>query len=190
MRANDLTGLIHEWQSGNEDALRQLMPLVHDELQRLARQQMRGETRSHTLQATALVNEAFMRLAQVEIDYQDRAHFMAMASRTMRRVLVDHARKKKSAKRGGDARDLTLDDSMAVSTDDPSILDLDNAIGKLAEVDERLASTIELVFFGGLTYEEAADVQGVSKTTLHDDLRLAKAWLKNYMSHADEQQGE
>jgi DNA-directed RNA polymerase specialized sigma24 family protein len=100
------------------------------------------------------------------------------------------ARKKKSAKRGGDARDLTLDDSMAVSTDDPSILDLDNAIGKLAEVDERLASTIELVFFGGLTYEEAADVQGVSKTTLHDDLRLAKAWLKNYMSHADEQQGE
>lgn len=187
MRANDLTGLIHQWQSGNEDALRQLMPLVHDELQRLARQQMRGEAQSHTLQATALVNEAFMRLAAVEIDYQDRGHFLAMASRTMRHVLVDHARKKKSAKRGGNARDVTLDDSMvAVSTDDPSILDLDQAIGKLAEVDERLASTVELVFFGGLTYKEAADVQGVSKTTLHDDLRLAKAWLRNYMSHPDE----
>lgn len=186
MDSKELTGLINQWQTGDDAALQQLMPLVHDELQKLARRQMRGEASSHTLQATALVNEAFMRLADVKIDYKDRAHFMAMASKTMRRVLVDHARKKKSAKRGGNARNLTLDENMIASPESASILDLDVALSKLAEVDSRLASGVELVFFGGLTYDEAADVQCVSKTTLFDDLQLAKAWLKNYMSDMEE----
>lgn len=182
MSPNELTGLINQWQSGDDDALRQLMPLVNGELQRLARRQMRGEASSHTLQATALVNEAFMRLADIKIEYKDSSHFLSMASKTMRRVLVDHARKKKSAKRGGNVRNLTLDENAVMATDTPDILDLDNALDELAKVDDGLASTIELVFFGGLSYQEAADAQGVSKTALFDDIQLAKAWLKNHMS--------
>lgn len=182
MSSDDLTGLIRQWQAGDDAALQELMPLVYEEMQRLARRQMRGEAASHTLQATALVNEAFMRLADISIDYQDSAHFMAMASRTMRRVLVDHARKKKSAKRGGKERNLTFDENMIITTDNPAILDLDVALNKLADVDERLANGVELVFFGGLTYDEAAAALGISKTSLFDDLQLAKAWLKNNMS--------
>lgn len=180
--SNLVTGLINQWQSGDDDALRQFMPLLHGELQRLARRQMRGEAPSHTLQATALVNEAFLRLADIKINYTDRAHFLAMASKTMRRVLVDHARKKMSSKRGGNVRNLTLDENAVMAADTPDIIDLDVALDELAEVDEQLASTVELVFFGGLTYQEAADARGVSKTVLSDDIQLAKAWLKNQMS--------
>lgn len=187
MSANELTGLINQWQSGDDAALQQLMPLVHGELQRLARRQMRGEASSHTLQATALVNEAFMRLADIKIEYKDSSHFLAMASKTMRRVLVDHARKKKSAKRGGGITDLTLEDDVVMAPSAPGILDLDNALDELARVDDRLASTIELVFFGGLTYQEAADAQGISKTALFDDIQLAKAWLKNHMAGMDDE---
>lgn len=182
MHSKDLTGLINQWQAGDDAALQQLMPLVHDELQRIARGQMRGEAASHTLQATALVNEAFMRLADVRIDFNDSAHFIAMASKTMRRVLVDHARKKKSAKRGGNERNLTLDENMVISPEHPGILDLDVAMSKLAEVDGNLANIVELVFFGGLTYDEAASALKVSRTAVFDDLQLAKAWLRNYMS--------
>lgn len=181
-QANELTGLINQWQAGDDDALQQFMPLLHGELQRLARRQMRGEGSSHTLQATALVNEAFLRLADIKIDYKDRSHFLSMASKTMRRVLVDHARKKMSAKRGGKVRNLTLDENAVMATDTPGILDLDVALNELAQVDDQLASTVELVFFGGLTYQEAADARGVSKTALSDDIQLAKAWLKNQMS--------
>lgn len=158
------------------------MPYIYDELRRLARGQMRGESSSHTLQATALVNEAFLRLADMEIDYQDRSHFLAMAARTMRRVLVDHARRKKSAKRGGRRRNTHFDDSIVASeADDPAILELDLAVEELARVDEGLAQAVELVFFGGLTYEETATVLGKTKTAVFDDLRLAKSWLRNYM---------
>ena len=158
------------------------MPYIYDELRRLARGQMRGESSSHTLQATALVNEAFLRLADMEIDYQDRSHFLAMAARTMRRVLVDHARRKKSAKRGGRRRNTHFDDSIVASeADDPAILELDLAVEELARVDEGLAQAVELVFFGGLTYEETATVLGKTKTAIFDDLRLAKSWLRNYM---------
>lgn len=182
MSSKELTGLINQWQSGDDDALRQFMPLLHNELQNLARRQMHGEASSHTLQATALVNEAFLRLADIKINYKDRSHFLAMASRTMRRVLVDHARKKMSAKRGEKVRNLTLDEDAVMAADAPDILDLDAALEKLAQVDEPLASSIELVFFGGLTYQEAADARGVSKTALSDDIQLAKAWLKSQMS--------
>jgi RNA polymerase sigma factor (TIGR02999 family) len=144
---------------------------------------MRQESAGHTLQATALVNEAFMRLAHMQLDYKDRKHFLAMAAQTMRRVLVDHARHKKSAKRGGDARNLTLDEQVvAADADGPDVIELDMALTRLAGVDQGLATVVELVFFGGLTYAEAATALGVSKTTLFDDLKLAKAWLKTEMS--------
>lgn len=183
--SENVTGLIHAWQGGDEKALDSLMPQVWNELHRLARGQMRGESAAHTLQATALVNEAFMRLAKVELDYRDRAHFLAMAARTMRRVLVDHARQKKSAKRGGDARNLTLDENaVAAAADDADVLDLDRALEELGRADERLAAIVELLFFGGLTYDEAAGALGMSKTALFDDLQLAKAWLKDRIGGA------
>lgn len=186
MSQNEITQLIKEWRTGEADALDQLMPYVYQELHRLAHGQMRGESGSHTLQATALVNEAFLRLANVEVDYQDRSHFFAMAARTMRRVLVDHARRKKSAKRGGGQNDLSFEDSMvAANIDNPLILELDMALEKLSEVDESLTTAVELVFFGGLTYGEAASVLGKSKTAVFDDVRIAKSWLKNHM--ADDQ---
>lgn len=179
----DLTSLINAWQQGDERALDALMPHIYDELHRLARGQMRRESPAHTLQATALVNEAFMRLANMRLDYQDRKHFLAMAARTMRRVLVDHARQKKSAKRGGDARNLTLDEqAVAGDLDGPDVIELDVALTRLADVDQGMANAIELVFFGGLTYAEAASALGLSKTRLFDDLKLAKAWLKAEMS--------
>jgi len=158
------------------------MPYVYDELRRLARGQMRGESSSHTLQATALVNEAFLRLADIEIAYNDRSHFLAIAAKTMRRVLVDHARRKKSAKRGGGRRNTRFDESVVASeADDPAILELDLAVEELARIDEGLARTVELVFFGGLTYEEAATALGKTRTAVFDDIRLAKSWLRNYM---------
>lgn len=194
MASDELTGLINAWQSGDQAALEALMPYVYQELYRLARGHMRGETASHTLQATALVNEAFIRLANVRLGYQDRSHFLAMAARTMRRVLVDHARQKKSAKRGGAARDVTLDEERAAAAaEDPAMLDLDLALTRLARLDEGLANAVELVYFGGLSYEEAAGVLGRSKTALFDDLKLARAWLKSYMndpSHNGEETSE
>lgn len=184
MEAKELTNLINAWQQGDDRALDALMPHVYDELHRLAAGQMRREAAGHTLQATALVNEAFMRLANMRLDYQDRKHFLAMAARTMRRVLVDHARQKKSAKRGGDVRNLTLDEqAVASDADGPDVIELDMALTRLAGVDEGLANAVELVFFGGLTYEEAASALGLSKTRLFDDLQLAKAWLKSEMSN-------
>lgn len=183
-KQNELTSLINAWQQGDEGALDTLLPHVYDELHRLARRQMRGESQAHTLQATALVNEAFMRLANIRLDYQDRNHFLAMAAQTMRRVLVDHARQKKSAKRGGNARKLTLDEQIvAGETERPDLIELDMALTKLADVDAGLANAVELVFFGGLTYAEAASALGVSKTRIFNDLTLAKAWLKIEMSN-------
>ena len=182
MDKQELTTLINAWQGGDEAALEQFMPAVYDELRRLARGYMRGEAASHTLQATALVNEAFIRLADVDIDYADRKHFLAMAARTMRRVLVDHARHAKRAKRGGGALQVTLDDDAVLShPKSPAVLDLDRAINALAEMDEDLAACVELIFFGGLTYDEAATALGKSRTAVYDDMQLAKAWLRRYL---------
>ena len=179
-REPNVTELIQRWQAGDNQALQQLTPYVYDELRRLARSHMRRESSGHTLQATALVNEAFLKLAGAQIDYQSRSHFFATAARTMRRILVDHARAKHSDKRGGKLPAVTFEEgNVADDAATPSILELDMALDKLKLEDERLAQAVELMFFGGLTYEETASVLGISRTSLYKDVVFAKAWLKS-----------
>lgn len=174
-----ITALLRNWQAGDERALERITPYLHEELRRLAASHMRRESGGHTLQSTALVNEAYLRLVDVELDFASRAHFLAIASRVMRRVLVDHARRKRRAKRGGPAPNLTFDEALYLAdADDPGILDLDDALNRLATFDARMARGIELIYFGGLTTAEAAEALGISRVTLHDDLNLAKAWLQ------------
>ena len=177
--ATDITALIRNWQDGDQQALERLTPFVYDELRRLAGLHMRRERAQVTLQATALVNEAFVRLSGSELQYEDSTHFYNTAARIMRHVLVDHARSRTRAKRGGAAARLTFDEAAHVGEDNlADILELDIALDRLAEHEPRLASAIELLFFGGLTYDEAAKQLGVSRTTFYEDLQFAKAWLK------------
>ena len=184
-QAPDLTNLIRQWQQGDADALEQLAPHIYEELHRLASRYMRGENPRHTLQATALVNDAFLKLAGVEIDYASRGHFLNTAAQIMRRLLVDHARAKQRDKRGGKAADLTFDEAAVVTEDNlPMILELDIALDKLAAINENMALGIQLLYFGGLTYDEAAEQLGVSRTVFYEDLKFAKAWLKRELSGA------
>ncbi|MEO1034927.1 MAG: ECF-type sigma factor [Pseudomonadota bacterium] len=177
--SSDVTGLIEQWQGGDESALEALTPFVYDELRRLAGAQMRGESNRHTLQATALVNEAFIKLSASRVDYASRKHFLNLAAGVMRRILVDHARTKQRLKRGGSIADLTLNDAdVADGKFQPGILDLDLALDKLEAMDSKLAESVQLIYFGGLTYEEAADYFGVSRTKFYEDFQFAKAWLK------------
>ena len=175
----DITELLVAWRNGDEGALAQLMPEVHGELHRIARRCMRGERAGHTLQATALVNEAFVRLVDTrQVRWQDRTHFLAMSARLMRRVLVDHARARLYQKRGGGAAKLTLTDGLAGSDEQPQdVIALHDALDALAKFDERKSRVVELRFFGGLTIEETAHVLGVSVDTIMRDWKLAKAWL-------------
>lgn len=176
-----VTDLLLAWRSGEEGALDRLIPLVHEELHRLAADYMRGERPDHTLQTTALVNEAYLRLVDAEVDWQDRAHFFAVAATTMRRILVDHARKKGRDKRTG--IEVPLDEAAVVVPEaSEGMLALDDALTRLAKRDERAARTVELHYFGGLTYDEMAEVLGVSTTTVHRDLQLARAWLYRELS--------
>jgi RNA polymerase sigma-70 factor (ECF subfamily) len=177
---HQVTGLLLAWGKGDEAALNQLIPLVHDELRRIARRCMAGERGGHSLQATALVNEVYLRLIDVQhVDWQDRAHFLAMSARLMRRILVDVARSKGYQKRGGGAIRVTFDDALAV-TQEPAqdLVALDDALEALATMDERKARVIELRFFGGLSVEETAAVLKVSVDTVMRDWKLAKAWLQ------------
>jgi len=174
-----VTELLRAWGDGDDGALERLTPLVEAELRRLARGYMRRERGGHTLQTTALVNEAFLRLTDARrIRWQDRAHFLAISARLMRRVLVDHARARGYLKRGGGAQRVTLNEWLA-ATPAPAldVVALDRALSALAAVDPRKAQVIELRFFGGLTVEEAAEVLGVSPDTVKRDWRLAKLWL-------------
>ena len=167
------------WGKGDEDALNQLIPLVHEELRRIARRCMAGERAGHSLQATALVNEAYLRLIDVQhVDWQDRAHFLAMSARLMRRILVDVARSKRYQKRGGGAVRVTFDDALAV-TNQPGqdLVALDDALQALATVDGRKARVIELRFFGGLSVEETGAVLKISVDTVMRDWKMARAWL-------------
>jgi RNA polymerase sigma-70 factor, ECF subfamily len=173
---DSVTKLLHAWRGGDREALDRLIPLVHGELHRLAAGHMRSERPDHTLQTTALVDEAYLRLVDAEVDWQDRAHFLAVAATVMRRVLVDHARGRDRGKRAGVK--ITLEEGALISpsaSDD--MLALDEALSRLAENDERAAKAVELHYFGGLTYREIGEVMEVSEATVDRDLRLARAWL-------------
>ena len=179
MASAQVTELLHAWSAGDEAALHQLVPLVESELRRLAGGYMARERPGHTLQPTALVNEAFLRLVNAQtVPWQGRAHFIGIAARLMRRVLVDHARARGYEKRGGGAQAVPLESGLLVSRGpDVDLLDLDHALTALAEVDERKARVVEMRFFGGLTLDETADALGVSIDTVKRDWRLAKLWL-------------
>jgi RNA polymerase sigma-70 factor (ECF subfamily) len=174
-----VTELLLKWREGDESALDRLVPIVHSELRRIARRCMAGERAGHSLQATALVNEAYMRLIDVKhVNWQNRAHFLAMSARFMRRILVDYARSKGYQKRGGRAVNVTFDESLPVAAEPGmDLVALDDALKALATVDERKSRVIELRFFGGLSVEETATVLGVSPETIMRDWKLAKAWL-------------
>lgn len=181
----EVTGLLAELRSGNKEALAKLIPLVYDELHRLAEHYMRNERVGHTLQPTALINEAYLRLASAEkANWQHRAHFVAVAAGTMRRVLIDHARKQKAAKRGGKQAALPLEDSPEFLSEERSeeLIALDEALTRLQELDSRQSQVVELRFFGGLTVEETAEVLGISPKTVKRDWAVARAWLHGEMS--------
>jgi RNA polymerase sigma factor (TIGR02999 family) len=176
----NFTQLLTEWRSGHPQALERLTPLVYDELRRLARNYMRAERGSHTLQATAVVHEAFMRLIQANVALQDRGHFFALASRLMRRVLVDHAKSRSRIKRNAGAREPIAEDlGETMPPADFDVVALDDALDGLQQMEPRLAQVIELHYFGGLTYDQIADAVGTSAATVHRDIRLARAWLLN-----------
>ena len=176
-----VTQLLQAWSSGDEAAIAQLMPLVEAELRRVARAYMGRERKGHTLQATALVNEAFLRLADArDIGWQDRAHFVGISARLMRRVLVDHARARDARKRGGGAQKVSIDEAMDVPVAEPEfdMVALDRALDAFAAVDARKSRVVELRFFGGLSVEETSEVLHVSTDTVKRDWRLAKLWLR------------
>jgi RNA polymerase sigma factor (TIGR02999 family) len=179
-----VTELLLAWGRGDRVALNELVPLVHQELRRLARLQLRGERNNHTLQTTALVNEAFIRLVDLRrIQWQDRAHFLSLSARLMRRILVDHARSRNYQKRGGGALNLTLDDIVVASpARGADLVALDDALEGLARVDPRKSQVVELRFFGGLSVEETAEALEVSPETVLRDWRLAKVWLLREVS--------
>lgn len=174
-----VTQLLRAWSAGNEDALTELLPLVDAELRRLAKAYMARERKGHTLQATALVNEAFIRLIDTgNVAWNDRAHFLGIAARLMRRVLIDHARARGMMKRGAGAYLVPLGEDMAVApAANLDVLALDAALDALSRIDERKARVIEMRFFGGMTVEETAEVLQVSTDTVKRDWKLAKLWL-------------
>lgn len=185
---SSVTELLFAWRSGDPAALDQLTPLVYQELRRLAQYHVSREHRGQTLAATDLVHEAFVRLVDVEVPWQDRAHFLAVAARMMRRILVNRSRDKARLKRGGGETRLSLEDlggpnpepaAPALSSD---LLELDLALSELAELDALKTKVVELVYFGGLTYEEVAEALGLSRATAHRHLRLAKAWLHDRLA--------
>ena len=182
--APQVTGLLIAWGAGDESAFEQLVPLVHAELRRLAHREMGRERAGHTLQTTALVNEAYLRLIDVsQVKWQDRAHFFAMSARLMRRILVDHARTRQSRKRGGATRWVSLEDAHVVSQErGADLVALDDALQALAAVDARKCQVVELRYFGGLSIEESAEALQVSPETIQRDWKLAKAWLQRELS--------
>jgi len=185
-RIANVSQLLIEWGNGDQAALDQLMPLVHEELRRLARRALRRERQNHTLQTTALVNEAYLRLVdQKQVRWQNRAHFMAIAAQLMRRILVDYARRRQYQKRGGGALQVTLADAELLADErQPDLVALDEALRSLTEIDPRRSQVVELRFFGGLSIEETAEVLKISPTTVERDWVVARAWLhKTVMSN-------
>ena len=182
----DVTELLLDWGSGSESALEQLTPIVYAELHRMASRCMAGERRDSSLQATALVNEAYLKLVDVRrVKWQGRKHFYAVAARLMRRILVDHARARAAHKRGGDLRRVDLGESALVAAEPAAdMMDLDAALKRLAERDPRKERVVELRFFAGLSVQEVADLLEVSADTVLRDWRLARSWLAREMDRA------
>ena len=184
----DVTALLSEWGRGDANALNALLPLVYAELRQIATRQLRGERVGHTLQPTALVHEAYLRLVdQRHVDWHDRAHFYGAAAQVMRRILVDHARRHGAGKRGGGLPNVSLDEAREPQAPDGiPVLALDHALDRLAGLDEGLARVVELRAFGGLTIDEAAHVLKVSPTTAKREWRTAKAWLARELGLGDQ----
>ena len=183
----EITQLLLSWRNGNEHALEELMPVVYSELRRLARNFMRRQNPGHTLQTTALVNEAYLRLIDSNrVNWQDRNHFFASSAQLMRRILVDFARKKNSLKRGGGQVQVTLDDHAEFAIAEQSdLLDLDEALSRLAELSPRQAQIVELRYFAGLTEEQVGETLEISSRTVRRDWNLARAWLYRELSGRD-----
>jgi RNA polymerase sigma factor (TIGR02999 family) len=179
----EVTELLRKWAGGDHAALERLIPLVHPELHRIAQRCMAGERDGHSLQATALVNEAYLRLVDGKtVAWQDRAHFLAVCARVMRHILVDHARARQNQKRGGQAGKITFDEALVVANEPrQDLVALDDALQALEKFDHRKSRVVELRFFGGLSVEETASVLNVSPDTVMRDWRLAKAWLQAEM---------
>ena len=181
---HSVTQLLLDWNRGDHEALDKLIPIVYAELRLRASRYLRRERPGHTLQTTALINEAYLRLVeQRQVRWQNRAHFFAISAQLMRRILVDHARSRDAAKRGGTELRVTLDDDLAaVATRDVNIMSLDEALTRLAEIDPRQSRVVELRYFSGLSIEETAEVLDVSPATVKLDWKMAKAWLRREMS--------
>lgn len=176
--SSEVSRLLLEWKAGKSEARERLFPILYEELKRLARHHLRGEATGHTLQTTALVHEAYLRLTGASVEWEGRHHFFAVAARVMRQVLVDHARGRARAKRGGAVVAGPLEEEFLKAMErPPDLLDLDEALNRLSSLDPRKAEIVDLLYFGGMTYDEAASVLQISPATVHRDLRLARAWL-------------
>ncbi|HEY0546000.1 MAG TPA: sigma-70 family RNA polymerase sigma factor [Pyrinomonadaceae bacterium] len=179
LETQDVTGLLHEWRRGDAAAFDKLLPLVYGEMRRIAHRYMQQERGGHTLQTTALINEAYVRLVgQQKIEWRNRSHFFAVTAQVMRHVLIDHARRLHYAKRGGELRRVTLEEADAMTVERAAeLVALDEALQELARLDPRKSRVVELRYFGGLSLEETAEVLEISPMTVRRDWRAAKAWL-------------
>lgn len=183
MDAERLEQLLRDWRAGDATALDRLVPIIYAELRRLARGQLRRDPAARSVQPTVLVHEAYLQLLGARVDWQDRTHFLSVAARVMRRVLVQRARARRAGKRGGDEVRVTLTASIAAPHEDQvGILGLDRALERLHAIDERQARVVELCYFGGLTYPEIGALLDISEATVDRDLRHARAWLKRELS--------
>lgn len=179
-----VTQLLHAWRGGNKEALDQLMPLVYDQLRKLAARCLYAERPEHTLRATALVNEAYLRLVDSNTSFNDRVHFYAVAAKLLRHILVDHAKAQNRQKRGGGAEKLPIEEAILVGPGPAQgLVELDDALNLLAVNDKRKSEIVEMIFFGGLTYEEAAEALDISPATVHRELKMAKAWLHRELAN-------
>ncbi len=186
-KSKEITRILQEWSGGKQEALDALLPLVYAELHRQASRYLRRERRDHTLQTTALIHEAYLKLIdQREVNWQNRAHFFGIAAQAMRRILVDYARGRHRAKRGGIGEDLPLEEAKLVVSEERSIdlVALDEALTRLAEFEERQARIVELRYFSGLSIEETAEVLHISPATVKSDWNVAKAWLRHEITRA------
>jgi RNA polymerase sigma factor (TIGR02999 family) len=184
--AENVTKMLRDWRNGDQEALEQLIPVVYDELHRQAARYLRREHPGHTLQTTALIHEAYLRLInQQNIEWQNRAHFYAIAARLMRQILVDHARRRQATKRGGSDIKVPLEEAMVISPgENVDLVALDEALTRLAAIDPQQSRIVELRYFSGLSVEETAEVLGVSSRTVNRDWNVAKAWLRQQISES------